>query len=274
MPTASDGTLKRGPAAADAAELDDTLARAVVWRQLALGFSEPGPALRRSLDDPAERLALARALERLGLPPLEVPDAGALERRFTELFGHTVRGGVCPYETEYGAGRVFQQTQELADLQGWYAAFGLERRPGVTERADHLGVECEFAGFLCCKDARALELGDAEQLALARRAYRSFLRDHLARFGVAVARRIERADAPGLYGRLATTCRALLRAECRRLDVERGPRAMPLRPATEDDAPAACGAGADCTGDECEGSSPLGRAAPRRLLSIGGGRSR
>jgi TorA maturation chaperone TorD len=270
MPTASEETPERG---ASAAELDDALARAVIWRRLALGFGEPGPALRRALADASEGRALARALERLGLPRCGAQATEGLERRFTELFGHTVRGGVCPYETEYGAGHVFQQTQELADLEGFYAAFGLARRPEAAERADHLGVECEFAGFLCRKEALTLEAGDAEQVALARRAYRSFLRDHLARFGFAVAHRIEQADSGGTYGLLAATCRALLRAECRRLDIEPGPRVLRVRAEIEDNAPAACGAGADCSAEGYEGSSPLGRAAAGRLLSIGGDRS-
>lgn len=272
MPTASRADANNGRPTLELASGDAALARAVVWRLLALGFAPPGAELRTALNDETQRLALTGALAELGLSFRRGPDEGDLEARFTELFGHTVRAAVCAYETEYGGGQVFQQAQEMADLRGWYAAFGLERRPEVRERPDHVAVECEFAGFLCRKEAYVLASEDRGQSELIHEAYRRFLRDHLARFGMALAARLEGADRDGFYGRLAWLCREFLVVECRRLDVQPGPRALPLRPNTEDDVPAACGAGVDddpprgTTG----GSSPFGRAAPRRLLSIDG----
>ncbi len=247
------------------------LARAVVWQQLALGWSPPAGAVRRRFTGNESRNALTLALQQLDLPSFDGEWAGDTELAFTRLFGHTVRAEICPYETEYGVGSVFRQTQELADLQGTYAAFGLVRSELQSERPDHLGVECEFAGFLCLKESCAREAGETDQAGLAQEAYRRFLRDHLARFGIAVTRRIERADATGFYGALARLCRAMLTLECTRLDIEKGPRALPLRPDAEETFPAACGAGSECSTAEPEGSSPLGRAAPRRLLSIGEG---
>jgi TorA maturation chaperone TorD len=271
MPTASRSDAKTGerresgPAVGDAA-----LARAVVWRFLALGFAPPGPELRAALSDEFERLALAAALAELELTFRCAHAERDLEARFAELFGHTVRAAICAYETEFGGGQIFQQAQEMADLQGWYAAFGLERRPDVRERPDHVAVECEFAGFLCRKEAYMLAREDRGQSELIRQAYRRFLRDHLARFGMALTVRLERIDGDGFHGRLASLCREFLVAECRRVDVEPGPKALPLRPDTADDVPAACDDGADCdpSGGSDEGSSPFGRTAPRRLLSI------
>ncbi len=259
MPTASE---------IDRAAVDDALARAVAWRHIAQGLAPPDAALRQALSDPTERRGLAAALVRLELGAYEPADADMLELRFAELFGHTVRAQICPYETEYGGGQVFRQTQELADLRGWYAAFGLERREDRAERADHLGVECEFAGFLCRKEAVALELGDERQLEVSRAAYRRFLNDHLARFGIAITGEIARTDGDRFYGRVAVLCRDLLLAECDRLDLEPGPRALPLRSDDGDEIPAACGTCGDDGEGAAEGSSPLGRAAPRRLLSI------
>jgi len=226
-------------------EVDDALARAVLWRFLSLGFASPSVELRRALTSGAERRSLDAALERVGLPPFRHDGEIDLEGPFGELFGHTLRGKVCPYETEYGSAQVFQQAQELADLQGWYAAFGLERRPDVRERADHIGVESEFIGFLARKEAYTLESGDDGQLEAVRQAYRSFLRDHLGRFGMAVATGLERWGGGGFYGRLASLCRALLAVECRRLGVRPGPRTLPLCPDLPDSAPAACGGEAE-----------------------------
>jgi TorA maturation chaperone TorD len=220
------------------------LARAVVWRFVSLGFAPPSAALRRALEDESERLGLEIALDRLGLPPFRCEPPPDLEDVFGGIFGHTLRSGPCPYETEYGGAHVFQQAQELADLQGWYAAFGLERRSDGRERVDHIGCECEFVGFLATKEAYLLERRDDEQLERVRQAYRRFLRDHLGRFGTAVTTRLEKLGSPGFYGDLATLCRTFLASECRRVGVRPGPRALPLRP-EEPDVPAACGASDD-----------------------------
>jgi TorA maturation chaperone TorD len=76
----------------------------------------------------------------------------ALHRR---LFGHTVRGEVPAYETEYGDEALFQQPQELSDLGGFMQAFGLKLRPDAHERIDHVSCECEFLAFLGYKEAFA-----------------------------------------------------------------------------------------------------------------------
>ena len=83
--------------------------------------------------------------------------------------------GGCPaYETTYVD--AFARPRELADVSGFYKAFGL-RTEG--ERADHLSVECEFAALLCVKEAIAVASGDAEAAKGCRDARASFLRDHL-----------------------------------------------------------------------------------------------
>jgi len=230
--------------------VDKALARAVVWRFLSLGFAPPARGLLRALAEDQEREALAAALALLELPPFPLEGPSDLAGPFEELFGHTVRARVCPYETEYGDGQVFLQAQELADLFGWYAAFGLERRPDLRERADHIAMECEFAGFLSHKEAYAVESGDCEQPARVRQAYRRFLRDHLARFGTVVATHLEREDPEGFYGRLGGLLGSVLASECRRIDVQPGPSVLPLRTDELDMVPAACGTEQDCS--ECD----------------------
>ncbi len=88
----------------------------------------------------------------------------ALVQRYAELFGHTARGQVTPYETEYGKAALFLQPHELADLGGFLAAFGLDLDPSRHDRVDHVQVEFEFMPVLARKDAHALEVDDAEML--------------------------------------------------------------------------------------------------------------
>ncbi len=235
MPTRSESV-----GGAPRARVEETLARAVVWRFLAAALGEPGD-LRALAGDEAHRRALARAVQRLGLPPAPPAPPAALEEVRARLFGHSVRGGVCLYTSEYVGGPLFQPSHQLADLEGWYRAFGLTRARGRRERADHLAVQCEFLAFLSLREAYALEREGAEGQAAAAGALRGFLKESLAACGPAVAARLEGEDRRGFYGQVARLLRAMVRSECRRLGLRPAPRSLALRP-PEPELPAACGA--------------------------------
>ncbi len=242
------------------AAIDHALARSVLCRALRIGLAESEPQSVAELQSPQAREALARAafvLQGEGSAPGPLAAAVAalaevapitwetLALGRARIFGHTLRGRVCPYEAEYGTAAPFAQAHEVADLMGFYRAFGFDLVPGRGERPDHIACQLEFVDLLSRKEAHALEAGDAEMLAVTRQALRSFLRRHLARFGCAFARSLERADGEGFHGRLGILLRAFLRAECARLGIETGPELLPLRPAEEDGVPMACGAGED-----------------------------
>ena len=73
--------------------------------------------------DPEQKTDLVTSIE--ALARAGESDTAALASRYRFLFGHTVRGEIPPYETEYGNEALFQQPQELGDLMGFYRAFGL-----------------------------------------------------------------------------------------------------------------------------------------------------
>lgn len=82
-----------------------------------------------------------------------------------------------------------------------------------------------------------------DSLEVTRRSARSFLRDHLARFGRAFAMRLASEDPDGYFGVLAHLLLAVLDADCDRTGIEGGPIELPLRPETPDETPMACGRG-------------------------------
>lgn len=236
------------------------LARGAVYGALARGFGPPDPEVVDSLASTDGWAHLYAALQELGLDrDVDLgTDAGsrtpdAIAARHATLFGHTVRGQVPPYETEYGADTLFQQPMELADLSGFLAAFGLVVAPDAHERVDHVRCECELMSFLACKEAVAASAdGDAVTLDETRRAQRLFLRDHLGRFAPAFAARLAAADPGGFYGALGRVLTALVQADCRRLDIEAGADDLWLRaPAADDEVPMACGTGGASCGDDC-----------------------
>ncbi len=259
-PTPSDRVDDRAAPAADCA-----LARGVLYSALALGFRRPDAAALARLAAPASDTALAEAARLLdedsgttgrlagavsavlARRPREVAEAAD---RYDALFGHTARGRVCLYETEYGPDHLFQQPRALADLAGFYRAFGFELQRNPAERPDHVGCECEFMGLLCLKEAALglpeLPLADAEATETreaTERAERRFLADHLGRMGPALAAALAREDPDGFYGHLGRLLARLVEYDAARLGVTLGPASLALRPVVEDATPMACDPG-------------------------------
>ena len=240
-------------------EADLALCRATLYNALALGFQPPTEeTLTRlasqegvaALEDAAAVLdanqesSLALAVR--GLASIKDLTVTKLSTSYQRLFGHTVRSPVPPYETEYGAEALFQQPQELADLTGFYQAFGLTVKPAEHERADHVSCESEFLSFLALKEAYALEQRDTPMLEETRKATRLFLRDHLARFVPAFTKKLAREDRNGFYGTLGDLSLRFATQECAQRGLPLGPESLTLRPATDDRVPMACGGEEEC----------------------------
>ncbi|MBI3388962.1 MAG: molecular chaperone TorD family protein [Deltaproteobacteria bacterium] len=256
---------------AEAAEL--ALCRATLYSALALGFQPPTRETITRLTTTDAASALADAARRLDLSlagsegdacvaPTSRPtlaelaaalaqldgNLAALAGDYRRLFGHTARGEVPAYETEYGSEALFQQPQEMADLAGFLHAFGLAMRADAHERVDHVSCECEFLSFLACKEAYAIAHDDQEMRAATAGATELFLHDHVGRFVPAFATRLARATSSGLYRALADLLHALVEGDCRRCDITLGTPGLPLRPDPATIAtPMGCEAAADGT---------------------------
>jgi DMSO reductase family type II enzyme chaperone len=237
-----------------ATERDVALCRSAVWEALALGFRPPtGETLERlAAAEGARALAAAACvLDRtdhtdlagrvMALAVEPVPAATELTEAYGRLFGHTARGQVPPYETEYGEDSLFEPPRQMSDLVAFFRAFGLALRPGARERPDHIACELEFLLVLARKEAHALEVADADMLASTRSAGRAFLRDHLGRWAPGFGAKLAREDPRGFYGALGGLTAAAVTGECRRLDVPAGPDLLRLRSAELGGAPMACG---------------------------------
>ncbi len=232
-----------------------TLCRAIIYDALALGFRPPTKETLGRLGsvEGTEALLDASAPFDSNLRDCVVTmaqaghksDIQALSGTFRTLFGHTTRGAVPPYETEYGGDTLFLQPQEMSDIAGFLNAFGLIVDPSGHERVDHISCECEFLRFLCQKEAYALVNDEVAMMEETRRAERLFLKDHLGRFGPAFGRKVLRMDPEGFYGALGKLCAAFIEFECRRSDIPVGPENLQLRPALHKDVPMACGSGTD-----------------------------
>jgi DMSO reductase family type II enzyme chaperone len=187
--------------------------RARVYRTLSRLFRPPDEQSVESLrrhDFPELRAALGRlgasADLRRAAKDLGVSLAGAsakhLGRAYHEIF--EASGGLrcSPHETAHTAKtgqQALTKTFELADVAGFYRAFGVELTPG-TERADHIAAELEFMHLLAVKEAVARRLEDEdEHVDVCREAARTFLGDHLGRWTPCLAECLEEAATDPLY---------------------------------------------------------------------------
>ena len=91
----------------------------------------------------------------------------------------------------------YRQSQEMADISGFYRAFGFQVGGEQRERPDYLGTELEFLYVLSLKEAYAAEQGIEEHVEVCVEARRLFLRDHLGRWIGLFAQSIAHGAGPG-----------------------------------------------------------------------------
>lgn len=214
---------------ADRGRTEPALKRAALLRVLAAAFAYPEAGHARRVgrlfallprtreEPPALELALARAAR-----AWEGATEGLLRDEYARLFlGHAA---CTPRETAYGDGRrIGGRTAELADISGFYAAFGFALSDEDRQPPDHLCAELEFCSLLAIKAAYGMRRGRTEGGRIAEAALRSFLRDHLGRWVRAFCAEMERAGARSPYRELALLLEAALQAEMKRLRVQPAP---------------------------------------------------
>jgi TorA maturation chaperone TorD len=238
-----------------------TLARGAVYRLLGAAFAYPlawrfqelAHAAGMAGDAPTTPEALRAPLARFA-DAARNADPAAVAAEYVFLFDRQVR---CPpYEGAYGAARgLAGKAAQLADIAGFYTAFGLSATATQPDMEDHIAAELEFLSALALKEAYARGEEHAEGLAVTRAAEAAFLRDHLGGWAEAFAAGVQAATPLPFYVTAAELLAAWVRAEVDALGVQpawvAGPDApaedetftCPMAPADEPLEPAAGGGG-------------------------------
>ncbi len=201
----------------DGRDVQAALERAAVYRLLGGAFVSPTPARLAELALAAATAATAATgrlrdkLARFAIAASEAdPIATADEHVF--LFGRQVR--CSPYESAYSGLSPFgDKTARLADVAGFYQAFGFGPAAAQPDMEDHVGAQLEFLSALALKEAYALSEGDAEAAEITRRAEVAFLTDHLGRWAEAFAGEVEEATPLPFHTAAASLLAAWIRAE-------------------------------------------------------------
>lgn len=143
-----------------------------------------------------------------------------LEGEFRRVLGHTISKECPPYETLYGVSQAdFQQSHVMADIAGFFRAFGFQVSATALERIDHVAVELEFLQVLAAKEAYARSRGDEENARIVREGEEAFLADHLGKWAPTFARRLRQRSPDGTYGLWGSLLDAFLEADARYLGV-------------------------------------------------------
>ncbi len=174
---------------------------------------------------PPDDLDLAPVLAELRRPREE------LCAEYTRVFGLVSVRECPPYETEYcPTEEPFHRAQQLADVAGFYAAFGLTSAHARPDRPDHLALELEFLAYLLFKQhlAEADAAAGCERAVICADAARRFFRDHVAWWVPSCAAGLARKAGGGLYAALSVALAAFLPTERARFGVP-APKA-PARP--------------------------------------------
>lgn len=240
-------------------ELTTNLARRIIYRYLAAALRHPSEYFRELRQPPAlDAFETATEIMRqkvnsepipLGFGELPAEELNPskwiawLQRPADDLFGEYDRvfgvGPVVdcpPYETEFfGNQEPFFRAQQMADVAGFYQAFGLNVSHTRPERPDHLALELEFMSLLILKERFAHKENEStgnENAQVCRDAQMRFLSDHLVWWAPSYATGLRRKAGDGPYEHLGRMLAAFMPIE-RSLFNIKAPQ-LPVRPRIEE----------------------------------------
>ena len=153
---------------------------------------------------------------------LKDADVEKLERGYRATFGGATVAMDCPpYEMYYSGSQIWQQTQDLADISGFYKAYGIEmEQDTTTTRWDHVAVELEFLHFLTYKLAYAIENHSKEEQESCLASKKKFLYAHIGRWIKAFSTSVVKKTPEDFYRQAATLATIFVHLEMTKLSVD------------------------------------------------------
>ena len=147
---ASTETAKKDVSKEDKAKAETALVRSQIYRLLSLAFHYPKEELLNLLTKGSfikelkdyfsyilvnntteitkemgdNAIGVITALEEVISKEFPNRNLPYIEEKFLKVFGHTVHKDYPPLGSHYGQDHMFQSSQHLADISGYYSAFG------------------------------------------------------------------------------------------------------------------------------------------------------
>ncbi len=203
--------------------MDRLLERAFLYRFLSLAFSYPTEetlsallsslkdlerclsSLRLNHDLPTLRKEITRALNN----PIEI------QGEYTTLFETDPKAPIR--ETSYELDKTGRRSAEMADLLGFYRAFGLSLSEGIEP--DSIVTELEFVSYLLQKIYHLREAGEKEGAEITSEAVGKFLGGHLGRWYEVFCRSVVDSKSSSFYSNLSELLKNFLDMEIKNVEV-------------------------------------------------------
>jgi len=176
-----------------------------------------GDEIKKKAEDALENLD---ALEGLVKSEFKDRDRAYLEKKYLQVFGHTVNKSYPPTASHYGSEHIFQKSQDTGDISGWYRAFGMEKADNLAESLDHISVELEFMHVLTHKEGYALTNHGQEKADIVIKAQKKFIKKQVGAWGVLFAMLLIKNSQDGFYKQVAALLRIFLQMEAMYLKVK------------------------------------------------------
>lgn len=161
-----------------------------------------------------EALGETEALTQLdAVPDIDPDDERSIGRVWVRLFD---QGKVPPHETSYLPVGLGGHTSTLADVAGFYKAFGMKVH---GERSDHVVAQLEFASLVTLLEANHRNQGNDDGAAVCADAAAKFLREHLGCWLDRFSAKLVAIDPDGPYGPIVAAMTTFVANECGRREV-------------------------------------------------------
>lgn len=198
--------------------------KSFLYQFLSLAFSYPEEEVLKKLEESLGDLE--QGLQELQInydaaslrPALREARARLLDLQgeYNTLFATSVKAPA--WETAYELDKTGKRAAELADIEGFYRAFGLNLTAPIEP--DSLVAELEFLSVLLQKQLYARNEGNQEGEEICEDAYRKFLTDHLCRWCEVFLQRLEETTEEEYYRRIGALLRVFLDKETQELKAQ------------------------------------------------------
>ena len=144
------------------------------------------------------------------------PELASEKGKLVEEYDRLLRlEAIWLYAAEHLAENEFQRVNHLADIMGFYRAFGLEPD---KDRADSLACQLEFMHYLVYKAQRAMEFEDKEKVAICVEAQKKFLAQYLYPGLLKISGAIISKNKDSFYAQAAQECLKFIASDIPRVN--------------------------------------------------------
>ena len=198
--------------------MDKEFCKAFVLSYISRAFLYPDDELLKALGEGLEDLAFCLKIlnQDFDVKSLKIEidkaDIVELQADYTNLFLLALRAPIS--ETAYEIDKTSRRAYELADISGFYKAFGVEVPQGIEP--DHLSAELEFLSILLQK---YIMIDQEEGKDVCIKAYKDFLKDHVGRWYELFTKLVNENANTSFYKTIANLMKSLIDEETKGMKI-------------------------------------------------------